>query len=213
MAKENTHDRHRARQLASQPASTAQPKTAEPVGTPSPTDHENQSPVPAQELTAIVARTVEDILNLLETPCQAQVEQTPEGFIVTISSPKPTSLLGSRGSTALRAIEHVTWMVARRHSSTAPPVYIEVAGHRKLREDFLRKKAMAIARIVTETGREMAIDMLSGPEQAIVRDALKNLPGLRIHAVGTGLRRTVVVAPYASSESARSAKPSSQSRR
>lgn len=206
MAKESQRD-HSSGKLAGSPAPPKQPG---PDNVAPAADHGTQVPASETAVVAeVVARTVRDILNLLETPCQVQVEQTAHGFTVAVSPQTRPSLLTGRGSAVLRSIEQIAWMVARRHYPNIPPVYIEIAGQRKFREDFLRKKAVAVARIVGETGREMAIDMLSGPEQAVVRDALKYIPGVRIRVVGSGLRRTVVVVPTSSGGTPRPASPPS----
>jgi predicted RNA-binding protein Jag len=48
---------------------------------------------------------------------------------------------------------------------------------------------------VTSTGREMAVDFLTEPEFHIVKEALADNHAVRVHAVGDGPRRDVVISP------------------
>ncbi|MEO0073186.1 MAG: hypothetical protein ABIK43_00800 [candidate division WOR-3 bacterium] len=214
MAKKNQHARRaeevadRAAFLPRQKRYSSPEKTYRTTAT-DPAENDAQAvTTPTAVVSSVITSTIENIFSLLEIPSQVQVEQTPDGFTVVVSPQNRVSLTSGRGRLTLRAIEHITWMIARRHCPNAPPVYIEIACERRLREDFLRKKALAIARIVTETGREMAIDMLSGPEQAVVRDAVKGIPGVKIHSVGSGLRQTVVVVPVRQSDPTKPVRPS-----
>ncbi|MBA7547055.1 hypothetical protein ES705_39457 [subsurface metagenome] len=61
--------------------------------------------------------------------------------------------------------------------------------------NFLRKKAEAIACIVLQTGREMALDPLTKKEQQIVESKLSEIKGVKIYAIGKGVSKNVIIAP------------------
>lgn len=103
-------------------------------------------------------------------------------------------LIGHRGGT-LRAIQYLTRLIVKQYYPDVPPVTVDVSGYRVRRENFLRKKATAVAKIVKETGREMALDLLTEKEMEVVRDALSSMPEVRVYALGTGSRRNVIIAP------------------
>lgn len=72
---------------------------------------------------------------------------------------------------------------------------VDVGGYRQRRENFLRKKAMAISKIVKETGREMMLDPLTDKERKIVEKTLADIEGVRSYTIGTGYRKNVIIAP------------------
>lgn len=76
-----------------------------------------------------------------------------------------------------------------------PNVTIDVGGYKRRREDFLKRKALAIARVVIETKREMSLDPLTEKEYKIVKEALMEQGKVRIHTVGSGYRKNVIIAP------------------
>lgn len=103
-------------------------------------------------------------------------------------------LIGRRGET-LRALQYLVRAILRRHRPNPPKVMVDVGGYRLRRENFLRKKALAIARIVLETRREMALDPMTDRERGVVEEALTQVPDVRSYTIGTGARKNVIVAP------------------
>ena len=63
------------------------------------------------------------------------------------------------------------------------------------RTNFLKKKAEAIARIVLQTGREMALDPLTKREQQIVETKLSEIKGVKLYSIGKGASKNVIIAP------------------
>ena len=76
-----------------------------------------------------------------------------------------------------------------------PGLMVDVSGYRMRRENFLCKKATAIARIVLETGREMALDLLNDREFESVEKTLATLTDVKVYSVGSGIRKNVIIAP------------------
>lgn len=155
---------------------------------------EAQPPVQPSE-AVLVHRVLTDILRLVGFRARIEFAKTPDGYHADIRSRQATGILiGHRGNT-LRALQYLVRTIVRRAYPEVPPVTVDVGGYRVRRENFLKKKATAVARIVLETRREMALDLLTEKEMELVRDALRVEPGVRVYALGTGTRRNVIIAP------------------
>lgn len=75
-----------------------------------------------------------------------------------------------------------------------PTIIIDVGGYKQRRENFLRKKAQAIAKIVSESGREMMFDPLTDKERRIVEQTITEIEGVRCYTIGSGYRKNVIIA-------------------
>jgi spoIIIJ-associated protein len=142
-----------------------------------------------------IAQVIEKLINHIGIRAKVEVNRTSAGYLANIKTKRASAILiGRRGST-LKALQHLIRTIVRRKYPEILPITVDVAGYLQRRDNFLRKKALAVAKIVTETGREMALDFLSEKELAVVRDALNAMPQVRVYAVGTGSRRNVIIAP------------------
>jgi len=151
--------------------------------------------VPSEPEDVMVARVLRDILRRIGFHARVDIEKREDGYHANIRSRQATGILiGHRGAT-LRALQYLVRAIVRRAYPDVPMLTVDVGGYRVRRENFLRKKATAVARIVLETRREMALDLLTEKEMELVREALKAEPGVRVYALGVGTRRNVIVAP------------------
>ena len=159
-----------------------------------PNDAARNVPTPPDEPT-LVLQVVERLINGLGLRPRLELERRPDGYYVNILTRRATAILiGHRGST-LKSIQYLARLIVKRSHPSVPPIIVDVGGYAERRDNMLRHKATAVARIVLETGREMALDMLTEKEMHFVRDELASLPGVRVYAVGDGPRRTVIIAP------------------
>jgi spoIIIJ-associated protein len=142
-----------------------------------------------------IAQVIEDLINHIGIRAKVEVTRTGEGYLANIKTKRASAILIGRRGATLKAIQHLVRTIVRRKYPEVLPITVDVAGYLQRRDNFLRKKALAVAKIVTETGREMALDFLSEKELAVVRDALSVMPQVRVYAVGTGSRRNVIIAP------------------
>lgn len=143
----------------------------------------------------MVSRVLGDLIRLVGIKARIEVARNEQGYYANIKTRHSTGLLiGHRGGT-LRSLQYLTRLIVRQDYPDVPVITVDVSGYRVRRENFLRKKATAVARIVMETGREMALDLLTEKEMELVQDALKTLPTIRVYALGTGTRRNVIIAP------------------
>lgn len=143
-----------------------------------------------------IASVVQKLIGHIGIRAKVEVTKENEGYVANIKVKHSGAILiGKRGAT-LKAIQHLVRTIVRREYPKVGALVVDVAGYFKRRDNFLRKKAIAVAKIVTETQREMALDSLTEKEMAVVQEALKaeGLP-VRVYAVGVGSRRQVVITP------------------
>jgi spoIIIJ-associated protein len=128
---------------------------------------------------------------------RGKVELKPgkDGYYANIRTRSSDGLLIGRRGETLRALQYLVRAILKRRYLDLPRVVVDVGGYRMRRENFLRKKALAIARIVLETKREMALDPMTEREQGVVEEVLAQVSGVRSYTIGVGLRRNVIVAP------------------
>ncbi|MDH5187247.1 MAG: protein jag [bacterium] len=146
-----------------------------------------------------IASAIEDVLrsllNFIGVRAKLDVKNTELGYYANIKTRYSNGLLiGYRGFT-LRSIQYLTRLIVQRKHPEVPGLMVDVSGYRMRRQNFLCKKATAIARIVLETNREMALDQLSDREREVVEKALSPFTDVKVYAVGSGYRKNIIVAP------------------
>ena len=124
-----------------------------------------------------------------------ELKKTDDGYYVNIHTRSSDGIIiGKRGET-LRALQYLLKAILKRRYPDFNHITLDVGGYRLRRENFLRKKALAIAKIVLETKREMALDPLTDKERTVVEEVLRPLTGIRSYTIGSGIRKNVIVAP------------------
>lgn len=102
-------------------------------------------------------------------------------------------LIGKKGETLWSLQYLISRLMKRFHPNLK--ILVDVGSYRMRRNNFLKKKAEAIARIVLQTGREMALDPLTRREQQIVEAKLSEIKGVKIYSIGKGVSKNVIIAP------------------
>jgi spoIIIJ-associated protein len=122
------------------------------------------------------------------------ISKDDKGFYVNIKTRHADAILiGKKGET-LWALQYIiTRLIKRFHPNLK--ILVDVSGYRMRRTNFLKKKAEAIARIVLQTGREMALDPLTKREQQIVEGKLSEIKGVKLYSIGKGASKNVIIAP------------------
>lgn len=143
-----------------------------------------------------IVQVIQKIIGYLGVRAVVEVTRDAQGYFASIKTKRASAILIGRRGANLKALQHLVRTLVRRKFPEIAPILVDVAGYRQRRDNFLRKKALAVAKIVLETGREMALDFLTEKEMAVVQEALKELPRVRVYAVSTpGPRRNVIIAP------------------
>jgi len=122
------------------------------------------------------------------------ITKDDKGFYLNIKTRHADAILiGKKGET-LWALQYIiTRLMKRFHPNLK--ILVDVSGYRMRRTNFLKKKAEAIARIVLQTGREMALDPLTKREKQIVESKLSEIKGVKIYSIGKGASTNVIIAP------------------
>lgn len=122
------------------------------------------------------------------------ITKDDKGFYLNIKTRHADAILiGKKGET-LWALQYIiTRLMKRFHPNLK--ILVDVSGYRMRRTNFLKKKAEAIARIVLQTGREMALDPLTKREQQIVESKLSEIKGVKLYSIGKGASKNVIIAP------------------
>jgi spoIIIJ-associated protein len=152
-------------------------------------------PQPTADEPTMVRDVLATLLELMGARTHVEVELRPDGYYANLKTRTSNGLLiGYRGTT-MRSLQYLVRVIVRKHYPEVPMITVDVSGYLARRDSFLSKKATAVARIVLETRREMALDMLTEKEMETVEHALEAIPDVRVYALGTGQRRNVIIAP------------------
>ncbi len=130
---------------------------------------------------------------------KVEIEVMPKRtkYYVDIRTRNFDSLLIGKGGKTLEALDYLLNLMIRRKLPDIT-VEVDVSGYKERKRQFLINKALAIARRVRETGREMRMDPLTLRESRLVRNALKKEKGIRTYTVGRGDQKVLVIAPQTS---------------
>jgi predicted RNA-binding protein Jag len=174
---------------ADAPASEA--VSAEPVIPATPAE-----PLTSEKLENEITILADKLIELIGTRVQVRTNVQPDGsFYVNLRSRNDGLLIGKRGMTIVSIQALVNQIMKHRYPTYPIDIFVDVGGYRKRHENFLQKKALAVARIVLDNKREMALDILTEREFRMVESELLPLGTVRVYSVGSGSKRTVVIAP------------------
>ena len=122
------------------------------------------------------------------------ITKDDKGLYLNIKTKRTDAILiGKKGETLWSLQYLISRLMKRFHPNLK--ILVDVGGYRMRRNNFLRKKAEAIAHIVLQTGREMALDPLTKKEQQIVENKLEEIKGVKIYTIGKGVSKNVIIAP------------------
>lgn len=161
------------------------------------TTEANQETPTNEKLENEIAEIANKIVALIGIRASVRAKVQEDGsFYVNLRSRNSDGLLiGKRGMTIIAIQSIVNQIMKHRYPTLTIDVFVDVSGYRKRRENFLKKKALAVAKIVVDTHREMALDILTEREFRMIEKEIIPLGTVRIYGVGSGSKRTVVIAP------------------
>lgn len=138
------------------------------------------------------------LTNFMLTSCgfkpTINVTKDDRGLYLNIKTKHTDAILiGKKGETLWSLQYLISRLMKRFHPNLK--ILVDVGGYRMRRNNFLKKKAEAIARIVLQTGREMALDPLTRREQQVVEGTLKEIKGVKLYTIGKGVSKNVIIAP------------------
>jgi len=160
---------------------------------------EPQPPEPPtpEKLGAEISVITDKMIGLIGIRAQVRTNVNEDGsYYVNVRSRNSDGLLiGKRGMTIVSVQAIVNQIMKHRYPTLPIDIFLDVSGYRKRGENFLKKKALAVAKIVFETKRDMALDILTEREFRMVENELAPLGTVRVYGIGSGSKRTVIIAP------------------
>lgn len=145
-----------------------------------------------------LSEILDNLLGMLLLEGSYEIEETDEGFLVSIETKDAGRLIGARGESldALQLL--VNQMVARKISASGEAegfkrVIIDVEGWRKQKEDELVKSAEEWGKQVLETGKELELEPQSPWQRRIVHMVISEMPGLESESAGEGRDRHIMI--------------------
>ncbi len=103
-------------------------------------------------------------------------------------------LIGRKGET-LAALQYITRLILSKQSGEGVDVVVDVQGHKRRREDQLRRMARRMADQAAQRQRVMTLEPMPANERRIVHIELRDHPAVRTESVGEGHSRKVTIIP------------------
>ena len=158
------------------------------------TDEETQVKVTIKEPHQHLSELASFILTSCGFKPNITVTKDDKGLYLNIKTKRTDAILiGKKGETLWSLQYLISRLMKRFHPNLK--ILVDVGGYRMRRNNFLKKKAEAIAHIVLQTGREMALDPLTKKEQQVVENRLAEIKGVKIYTIGKGVSKNVIIAP------------------
>ncbi len=158
------------------------------------TDEETQVKVTIKEPHQHLSELASFILTSCGFKPNITVTKDDKGLYLNIKTKRTDAILiGKKGETLWSLQYLISRLMKRFHPNLK--ILVDVGGYRMRRNNFLKKKAEAIAHIVLQTGREMALDPLTKKEQQVVESRLADMKGVKIYTIGKGVSKNVIIAP------------------
>jgi len=154
----------------------------------------------AQDEELARARAVlSDLLERMEVEAEVTGQRgEPDGDIVPIvldvQGPDLGPLIGRKGET-LAALQYITRLIVSKQVGHSIDLIVDVEGHKKRREEQLRRLARRLAEQAVERQRVMTLEPMPANERRIIRLELREYPGVQTESVGEGSHRKVTIIP------------------
>lgn len=141
---------------------------------------------------------LDNILGLLLLEGSYEVEQSNDGFVVSIETKDAGRLIGARGESLDGLQLLVNQIMSRKKEEGSPAgefkrVTLDVGGWRKQKEEELKARAEESGKQVLETKKEIELEPMSAWQRRIVHMVISETNGLSSESVGEGRDRHVVI--------------------
>jgi len=138
---------------------------------------------------------VSTTLRLMRFSSQLHITEEKNTLIIDIETAGSDGLLIGKGGHTLSALEYVTNRILQRESKKSAKVILDVSGYKRRREDFLKSKALSLAKQVNSAKKQVTMEPLDAADRRIVHAVLKEDPTVETTSVGHGRVKSIVVAP------------------
>ncbi|MBI2018244.1 KH domain-containing protein [Candidatus Daviesbacteria bacterium] len=141
-----------------------------------------------------LSEVLDNILGLLLLEGSYEIEETEDGFIVSIETQDAGRLIGVRGE-SLDALQLIINQIMSRGQKIGEfkRMILDVSGWRKQREEDLKRSAEDWGKQVLDSGKEMELEPMSSWQRRVVHMVVGEMKGLETESLGEGRDRHVVI--------------------
>ncbi len=145
---------------------------------------------------------VRDLLERMDIHADVQASRgEPDGdlipIILDVQGDDLGLLIGRKGET-LSALQYIARLIVAKQVGHSIDLVVDVQGHKKRREEQLRRMAQRMAEQAVQRQRTMTLEPMAPNERRIIHLALRDHPGVITESVGDGHQRKVTIVPRAS---------------
>ena len=145
---------------------------------------------------------LDNILGLLLLEGTYEVEESTEGFLVSIDTKDAGRLIGARGE-SLEGLQLLVNQIMSRKLGAGQPalsgaegfkrVLLDVSGWRKQKEEELTQRAKEWGNQVLESGKELELEPQSPWQRRIIHMVIEEMDGLKTESIGEGRDRHIII--------------------
>lgn len=144
--------------------------------------------------TSKTAEFVEKILAYMGAEVKAQVTETEEQTVITLSAEDSSAVIGYRGE-VLDAVQTIAGAMENTGRKVYKKVVVDCENYRDKREDTLVTLAKKLEKKATELRREVILEPMCPYERRLIHTALANSQTVTTKSEGKEPNRYVVIVP------------------
>src|SRR5687768_3848316 len=128
---------------------------------------------------------LDNLLGMLLLEGSYEIEESPEGFLVSIETQDAGRLIGARGE-SLEGLQLLVNQIMSRKNEKEDfkRVILDVSGWRKQKEEDLAAQAKSWGKEVLESGKELELEPMSPWQRRVVHMVLEEIGGLSSESMG-----------------------------
>lgn len=147
-----------------------------------------------------LSETLDNILGLLLLEGSYEIEETDDGFFVSIETKDAGRLIGARGESLEGLQLIINQIISQKQKEGSPAgefkrAVLDVSGWRKQKEEDLKKQAQDFGKQVLETRQELELEPQSPWQRRVIHMTIGEMEGLGTESVGEGRDRHIVIRP------------------
>ncbi len=144
-----------------------------------------------------LSEILDNVLGLLLLEGSYEIEDTKEGFLVSIETKDAGRLIGARGESLEGLQLLVNQILSRKTDGVSTEgfkrVILDVSGWKKQKEEELKIRAREAGKQVLETGKEIELEPQPAWQRRIAHMAVGEIEGLSSESIGEGRDRHIVI--------------------
>lgn len=155
----------------------------------------------AEHVQQVARETLAELLRKMKISAQVSAawgEPTEAGearpLMLEVSGDDLGILIGPRGET-VAALQYITRLIISKELGEGVNVVVDVEGHRRRREEQIRRMARRMAEQAVQRQRTMTLEPMPPAERRIVHLELRDHPSVYTESVGEGDKRKVTIIP------------------